>query len=99
MKTTTDYTVDWSSMNTTSDEVRTITEIAQRAEALLDAVPIKRIDLMMDLELTHHKNPLRLDELLAATDGDFTHDICGIIGHLDRRTGELADCFLPRFAV
>lgn len=41
--------------------------------------------------------PLRLQELLDAEANDFAHDILGIRRHLDRETGKLQDCFLPRY--
>ena len=56
-----------------------------------------RMHLVMDLLLAHKSNPLQLWELLHATDEDFTHDISGIIQHLDRATGELRDLFSPRY--
>jgi hypothetical protein len=42
--------------------------------------------------------PLRLHDLYAADDADFTHDICGIGHHLDLHGPRLTDCFVPRFA-
>ena len=39
----------------------------------------------------------RLRDLLAADDLNFIHDVFGIAGLLDRRTGQLGDCFSPRF--
>jgi hypothetical protein len=42
--------------------------------------------------------PLKLQEWLDAPDFDFVHDFCGITRHIDRKTGELQDFFLPRFA-
>ena len=58
-----------------------------------------RIDMYMDVTATHQNGcPLKLKELLAADDFNFFHDIYGIYNHLDRKTGELKNCFLPRFA-
>lgn len=42
---------------------------------------------------------LDLQKLLDAPDGDFGHDVFGIRRHINRQTGELGDCFLPRCAV
>ena len=54
---------------------------------------------VMDLTACHaNGNPLRLAELLAADDGNFAHDIFGINRHLNRQTGELMDCFSPRYS-
>lgn len=61
--------------------------------------PRDRIDIVMDLEVTHATCPLRLEELVEAGDFDFAHDIYGITRHLNRETGELENCFLPRFAL
>jgi hypothetical protein len=53
----------------------------------------------MDLEATHANGcPLDFAKLLACDDFDFLHDIGGIAMHLDRSTGVLKDCFLPRLA-
>lgn len=59
-----------------------------------------RMDLLMDLEATHC-NGCRLDlsRLLEADDFNFMHDMIGIQKHLNRKTGELEDCFVPRYAV
>lgn len=59
---------------------------------------IDRMSLDMDLAATHAHCPLRLQELLDADDFNFSHDIFGIMRHIDRSTGLLGDCFLPRFA-
>jgi len=58
------------------------------------------IALMMDMAAVH-KNCTEIDfvELLAAEDGDFTHDILGIQQHINRSTGKLEDDFLPRYAL
>ena len=36
--------------------------------------------------------------MLAADDFNFGHDVFGIYRHLDRTTGKLMNCFVPRFA-
>ena len=54
---------------------------------------------IMDVTACHLNGcPLKLAELLAATQEEFAHDVFGIGRHLDRRNGKLTDCFLPRFA-
>ena len=53
----------------------------------------------MDLAAAHIACSLQLSELLNALDIDFAHDFFGIKKHLDRRTGVLTGCFLPRFAM
>lgn len=58
-----------------------------------------QMDCEMDITATHANGcPLRLSELLKADKFNFCHDIFGIRGHLNRTTGKLENCFLPRFA-
>lgn len=58
-----------------------------------------RMDLVMDFTATHANGcALRLSELLAADEFNFAHDALGIRRHLNRKTGKLENCFLPRFA-
>ncbi len=57
-----------------------------------------RLNAEMDLLACHaNGSPLRLADLLAADDFNFTHDMSGIYRHMDRDTGKLTDCFVPRF--
>jgi hypothetical protein len=54
----------------------------------------------MDLEACHASGcPLDLRGLLDAADMDYWHDISGINQHLDRETGHLMNCFVPRYAL
>ena len=69
-----------------------------RAESLLarhgHAVPD---DLYVDLSAVHcNEGELDLDRLMAAPEVDFAHDVMGIHRHVDRSTGKLGDCFMPR---
>lgn len=85
----------------TKDEVLIMSRLATRAKTMADRLgidyPIQ--DVMMDIEATHCNGcPLALERWLASDDGNFGHDVFGIRTHLDRSTGELKDCFLPRFA-
>jgi hypothetical protein len=52
----------------------------------------------MDLAAVHALNPLRLQELAEADDGNFFHDMGGIAKNLNRRTGRLENCFVPRYS-
>lgn len=54
------------------------------------------LSLSMDLTVCHNLEHVDLPTLLAARWNDFAHDVSGIIRHLDRTTGELTDCFVPR---
>lgn len=75
--------------------------ITDRAAKLVEGLGLAacKVDIMMDLEAAHRDTPLDFDKLLAFDDGNFGHDISGIRHHLNRRTGELEDCFVPRCAL
>jgi hypothetical protein len=77
-----------------------IAKIARRAH---DELPPTRRSVsfwMMDIEACHSNGmPLKLDELLKADRYNFAHDLVGIYNHLDRVTGQLGDCFVPRYAL
>lgn len=91
-------TIKWEATKT---EIDVISKIIKRASKLFEGFGI-RIDLLslsMDIEAVHSNGcPLRLVDLLFAANSDFTHDIAGIMKHIDRKTGKLTDCFLPRYA-
>lgn len=93
-------TINW---DVGPDDHTLIVAIAERATELhrLQRRPAPKLhELVMDLTAVHANGcPLRLDELLEAPDGDFMHDVTGIRRHIDRDTGKLTDCFLPRYSV
>ena len=79
----------------------TIIEIAKRASKMAAKLGVTYSVLDADMDITAcHVNgcPLKLQELLGAPDFDFAHDAFGIYRHIDRETGKLGDCFLPRYA-
>lgn len=82
----------------TAEERKIVRGIVDRAEkmARTNGHRLDKMSLEMDLEATQAKVPLMLQELLEADDFNFAHDVFGIIRHMDRSTGELTDCFLPR---
>lgn len=49
------------------------------------------------IKVAHDRRPLRLAEMAEADDLNLIHDVAGIINHMDFATGEMRDCFLPRF--
>ncbi len=78
-----------------------IEKIASRAIGLvaITSKPPKKMTLVMDLAACHLvAAPLKLSEMLHAPMSDFAHDVFGITRHINRETGQLEDCFLPRFA-
>lgn len=78
-----------------------IRAIARRAHDLYlqHGVDRSAFDIDMDIVATHcNGNPLRLADLLAADDFNFLHDVSKIARYLDRETGKLTDCFMPRFS-
>jgi len=93
--------INWTA---TPEDKETITKIAQRAVAMLEAEGLKRQPLthyMMDIAAVHlNIQPLRLADLLAADDFNFAHDVFGIGRHLNRDENDLRllNCFLPRFS-
>ena len=59
----------------------------------------KSLDWVMDFTAVHaNGNPLRLTDLLEASEFNFAHDAFGIARHLDRSTGKLTGFFSPRFS-
>ena len=57
------------------------------------------LDARMDITACHRNGtPLKLAELLAADDFNFSHDVFGIRRNLGRTTGNLLNNFYPRFA-
>lgn len=89
--------IDFHKLKTTREDVTLIAQIAKRAADLLPSS--KLLDIAMDIEVAHWKRPLYLRNLLAARDADFAHDVTGIACNLDRETGDLKNCFVPRYAM
>lgn len=99
MKTNQVKTVSIPSFQTTKKDALLIHQIAMRAAMLYQDAKIRMATLDIDMDVTAvHANgcPLNLEKLFAFPDFDFMHDITGINRHLDRNTGKLMDCFLPR---
>lgn len=81
-------------------DFRLIQDIVCRAIMAFDLDASDKNDLVMDITAVHRNiMPLRLADLLDADAFNFAHDIGGIRRHLNRQTGELGGCFVPRFAV
>lgn len=89
--------INWT---TTKEEQQKVKKVCDRANKGPghDWKPT-RMDLMMDIEATNANGcPLDFDKLLGFSDLDFFHDVYGISEHLDRQTGKLQNCFVPRCA-
>jgi len=86
--------------NITKDDLMLVAKIARRASVLFAIAGIDRdlLTINMDIMAAHQVCPLDLDVLDGFDDGDFNHDIAGIYRHLNRETGALEGCFVPRCA-
>jgi hypothetical protein len=64
-------------------------------------VKVSTLDVEMDVTAVHcNGNKLKLYELLYVADRmNFLHDVVGIINKVDRNTGQLKDCFVPRYSL
>ena len=88
--------INWTSK--TKEEYELISKIAKRAVAEGVNCYASYMDLTMDIEAVYQTCGLRLKDLLEADKFNFLHDIYGIASNLNRETGELKNCFLPRYA-
>lgn len=91
-------TLNWKA---TKEEYDLITLIAMRAEQIAKraGAACDRMGLIMDINACHSNGmPLDLARLQAADDANFIHDVFGIRRHINRETGQLENCFVPRFA-
>lgn len=85
----------------TEDERKDINAIVDRANKIAKAANhnLDRMSMVMDLMATHANGcPMDFAQLLAADDFNLAHDVFGIHRYLNRETGQLTDCFRPRFA-
>lgn len=85
----------------TKSEFVVIRKIVKRAAALfrLYGADYPAMTCEMDLTACHANcNRLDLDRLMLADDFNFLHDVAGIRRHINRETGELMDCFVPRYS-
>ncbi len=70
------------------------------ARVLQERPQTDRMSLVLDLSACHANGmPLDFQAMADAPRSfDFWHDIHGIQRHIDRETGKLQHCFVPRFA-
>lgn len=79
------------------EDHETICAIVARARTKFPE--LDTMSTVMDIAATHgNGRPLDLRRILEADDFTFFHDVFGIARHIDRNSGKLTDCFLPRFA-
>lgn len=77
---------------------RVIGEITHRAANMIGR-NADYMSIRMDITACHLNGcPLDLYKLLEADDFNFAHDVIGITRHINRDTGQLENCFVPRFA-
>ena len=81
------------------DDFNHVETILQRYERLAGPLRQERCGVMMDL-IACHTGPCALDfaAMAEGRDLDLAHDVAGIYRHFNRETGNLDDCFSPRFA-
>jgi len=83
--------IKWSEL--TAEDGMKIHNIVQRAQKLVRG---NLMDIEMDVSACHLMCPLDLGKLLVIDDFNFVHDVCGISQHINRETGKLEHCFVPR---
>lgn len=88
--------IDFSTSTLTKDEHKTIQRIIDRLDRINGGHRVDRIGFSMDIDACHMVCPLDLVKLEGFDDANLLHDVLGINRHLNRETGELEDCFLPR---
>lgn len=82
--------------NCTKEEHEIIRKIVKKAA---EGISLDYLESIMDIEAVHcNGNPLQLKEFLKGKPIDFLHDFFGIMKNLDRTTGKLCNCFVPRFS-
>ena len=83
------------------EEMELESKIAKRAYSMALSAGFKYevTGAIMDIDACHNNGcPLKLQELLDADDFNFAHDVFGIRQHINRQTGKLENCFVPRYA-
>lgn len=86
----------------TDEERRLIKKIAKRAMSIGNParLGVDQQHVEMDVTATHANGcPLNLRKMLDFPEYDFFHDLYGIYYNLNRKTGKLENCFLPRCAL
>lgn len=90
------------SFEATAETKKLIQRVAERGAGIRawQTRGFNMIDCEMCLIVCHNCGcPLDFQKLLDAPQADFTHDILGIIGNINRETGKLDNFFDPRCAL
>ena len=87
--------ISWDKL--THSDLAKVNQAVDRALELLPWESMK-MDLHMDLTASVIQGHINLDKLLTFDDSNFIHDVVGVVQHLNRQTGEMMNCFLPRSA-
>lgn len=83
--------------NLTKGDGIVISAIVKRAVAIFDIKDKQGLE--MDITAAHlNGSPIRLRDLFESDDFNFAHDVVGIVNNINRRTGKLDNCFVPRFS-
>lgn len=82
-------------------ETLLISDIVKRGCALAAKFDctLNPLNSFLDMIVVHRALPLNLKGMLESDDFNFAHDFFGIRNHLDRISGKLGNCFLPRFTL
>lgn len=82
------------------DDELAVARILDRAKRMREDVGLDMdvLSLRMDLCATCAKVALDIHALAEADDFNFEHDVFGIMANMNRKTGNLMNCFFPRFA-
>lgn len=75
-----------------------LARVVARATLLANDDPdFNKLEFEMDITAAHcNSTKLNLEKLLTFDDFNFLHDVLGIQRHLDRGTGKMMNCFVPR---
>lgn len=86
------------SKSLTESDQRLIVKLSKKAKKDLGIDPLTTAICLSLVQ--GNGTPLRLQEMLDSEPGNinFAHDIAGIINNLDHDTGQLLNCFCPRFS-
>jgi hypothetical protein len=84
--------------NAGAEDAGRIIKIVRRFQNLIPSAQ-DSLAISMDITACHLNGcPLDLERLLNSDAPDFVHDVIGIRNNINRTTGRLENCFLPRHA-